>query len=101
MCIRGVMHETVCGCSVCIAASWLALWSIALQSFADIGIGGCWHLWQADVAMRFSPWGSWGTVTINRSNRSFFFSVERFTGKETGRDRPAGVQGPTSTGKIW
>ncbi len=28
-----------------------------------------------------------------------FFSVERFTGKETGRDRPAGVQGPTSTGK--
>ncbi len=27
------------------------------------------------------------------------FSVERFTGKETGRDRPAGVQSPTSTGK--
>ncbi len=43
--------------------------------------------------------GTWHVAAGLLLRRCTFFSVERFTGKETGRDRPAGVQGPTSTGK--
>ncbi len=51
---------------------------------------------RSDAELRQRPWAVLGTGFLTHN---LFFSVERFTGKETGRDRPAGVQGPTSTGK--